>query len=194
MEENLKKIAAVLFLSNQAISLAELKKITGLTDLNQDSLENIFTELNQKLSAIGLVLIRDANKNNKNFEKQEIIIAVKKEMSEIAKNIRVNELEGELTPAALQVITTCAYLNGATSQEISFIRGVMSSQSIRALSARGLIKNNNGKYFLTLECLQALGISKIEELEEFAKTQKDFQEKLNETTQESVQEPVAANT
>jgi len=194
MEENLKKIAAVLFLSNQSVSLAELKKITGLTDSNQDDLENIFTELNKRLLTIGLILIRDANRNNKDYEQQEIIIAVQKEMGEIAKKIRQNELEGDLTPAALQVITICAYLNGASSNEISFIRGVQSSQSIRTLSARGLIKNNNGKYFLSIECLQALGISKIEELEEFKKTQKDFQEKLNEITQESIREPVTANT
>jgi len=193
MEENLKKIAAVLFLSNQAVSLTELKKITELTELDQNSLENIFTELNNRLLTVGLILIRDTNRNNKNYEQQEIIIAVQKEMSEIAKKIRQNELEGDLTPAALQVITICAYLNGASSNEISFIRGVQSSQSIRTLSARGLIKNNNSKYFLTIECLQSLGISKIEELEEFEKTRQDFQERLNETKQESIQEPVAAN-
>lgn len=179
MNENLKKIAVSLFLHNETISIATLKSISGIDDNKE--LENIFNELNLKLNELGLVLLRDTNKN---FEKQNIVIAVKKEFIEIAKNIKKIDLEGELTPASLQVITIIAYLDGVTKNEISFIRGIESGKSIRTLSSRGLIKNENGKYFLTIDALKEMGISNISDLPDFESIQKDFKEKLAEILEE----------
>jgi hypothetical protein len=181
MENNLKKISAVLFLNNDAISIQKIKTISGLENINKDELENIFNSLNEKLSEIGLVLLRDSSKS---FEKQEVIIAIKKEMSEIARNLKKDELEGDLTPASLQVMTICVYLSGATKNEINLIRGVQSSQSIRALTSRGLIKIDSGKYFPTIEVLQYMGISDFNDLPDYENIQKDFRQKLSEFLEE----------
>jgi segregation and condensation protein B len=181
MENNLKKISAVLFLNNDAISIQKIKTISDLEDISKDGLENIFNSLNEKLSEIGLVLLRDSSKS---FEKQEVVIVIKKEMSEIAKNLKKNELEGDLTPAALQVMTICAYLSGATKNEINLIRGVQSSQSIRTLTSRGLIKSDSGKYFPTIEVLQYMGIRDFSDLPDYENIQKDFRQKLSEFLEE----------
>jgi len=181
MENNLKKISAVLFLHNDAISIEKVKTISGLENINKDELENIFISLNEKLNEIGLILLRNLSKS---FDKQEVIIAIKKEMKEIAKNLKKDELDGDLTPAALQVMTICAYISGATKNEINLIRGVQSTQSIRSLTSRGLLKLDSGKYFPTIEVLQYMGIKSFSDLPDYEIIQKDFRQKLGEFLEE----------
>jgi len=173
----LRKISVCLFLYNEPISISKLKIISELEEIEEYSLENIFTLLNKKLSEIGLILLRDSNKI---FEKQELLIGVKEHMGVIARNIKKEELSGELTPAALQVMTIIGYLDGPTKEDISLIRGAQSSQIIRTLSARGLIKNEADKYLVSIAALLEMGISKVSELPEFEKTQQDFRERLND--------------
>jgi len=173
----LRKISVCLFLYNEPISIYKLKIISELREIEEYNLENLFSLLNKKLSEIGLILLRDSNKI---FDKQELMIGVKENMGVIARNIKKEELSGELTPAALQVMTIIGYLDGATKEDISLIRGAQSSQIIRTLSARGLIKNEAEKYLVSIEALLEMGISKVSELPEFEKTQQDFRERLND--------------
>lgn len=183
-ENNLKiqeKISAILFLYNDSINISKLKEFLNDSDIKDQEMEIILQDLDKNLNQIGLTLIK---KENKNFEKTELTIAVKKELSDIAKLIKKDELEGELTPAALQVMTICAYLDSPSKNEISFIRGVQSSQSIRSLSSRGLLKREGEKYSLSIEAMKKLGISNLSALPEYEKIKKDFEERLKEILKE----------
>lgn len=91
------KISAVLFLYNDSISVSKIKELLEIQDIKEEELLEIFENLDIKLNEIGLGLLK---KDNKNFEKIELTIVIKKEMSEIAKKIKKDELEGELTPAS----------------------------------------------------------------------------------------------
>ncbi len=175
------KISAVLFLYNDSISVSKIKELLEIQDIKEKELLEIFENLDTKLNEIGLGLLK---KDNKNFEKIELTIVIKKEMSEIAKKIKKDELEGELTPASLQVMTICAYLNSSTKNEISFIRGIQSAQSIRSLSSRGLLKKEGEKYSLSIEAMQKLGITQLNELPEYENIKKDFEERLKEVLKE----------
>lgn len=179
--ENLKeKISTILFLYNDPITLNKIKEFLNI-EIDNKQLKNEIDNLKLELEKLGLTIIE---KENKDEDKTEISISTKKEMSEIVKKIREDELSSELTPASLQVLTICAYLDNPTKNDISFIRGVQSSQSIRSLSSRGLLKKEGEKYSLSIEAMQNLGINKLEDLPDYENIKNDFKERLKEVLEE----------
>ncbi len=179
--DNLKKLSALLFLYNEPITIAKIKEFLKEEDLNKKEIENLIKELEEKLNNIGLTIV---TKEKKDEDKTEITISVLNELENIAKKVRKEELEGDLSAASLQVLTICAYLGPISKSEISFIRGVQSSQSIRSLSSRGLIIKENEKYSITINTLQKLGLNSILDLPEYEKIKADFEEKLKEALHE----------
>lgn len=184
-DELVKKVSAILFLYNEPITLQKLKTFLDDENISEENILEAIKSLELKLSQIGLTIIKNESKNE---NKSEYSIVINSELNEIAKKIRTDELEGELTPASLQVLTICAYLGSSTKNEISFIRGIQSSQSIRSLSVRGLLKRDGEKYSLSTEALQMLGISKIEDLPEYEKIKTDFSERLKEVLETEKEE------
>lgn len=182
-----KEIAGVLFLYDEPITISKIKEFIS-TDANSASNisnEDILDALNilkQDLTKIGLAIIKTESKN------VEYSVSVDASLSHIAKKIRSNELESDLTPASLQVVTICAYLGASTKSEISFIRGVQSSQSIRSLTARGILKKEGDKYLLSNEAMQKLGITDIKDLPEYEKIKVDFTERLQEVMSKEVED------
>ncbi len=175
----LKYISTILFLQNKPISISTIKGF--LESINNNSNEKEILEslelLKEKLLEIGLVLIINSNKN---YLKTEYSIGIDSQLSNLSKNIKQIEMEKDLSPATLQVLTICAYLGTSSKNEISFIRGIQSSQSIRSLLVRGLLKRDGERYSLSTEALQNLGINKIEDLPEYEKIKQDFTERLQE--------------
>lgn len=184
-DELVKKVSAILFLYNEPITLQKLKAFLDDENISEENILEAIKSLESKLSQIGLTIIKNESKNE---NKSEYSIVINSELNEIAKKIRTDELEGELTPASLQVLTICAYLGSSTKNEISFIRGIQSSQSIRSLSVRGLLKRDGEKYSLSTEALQMLGINKIEDLPEYEKIKTDFSERLKEVLETEKEE------
>lgn len=184
-DELVKKVSAILFLYNEPITLQKLKAFLDDENISEENILEAIKSLELKLSQIGLTIIKNESKNE---NKSEYSIVINSELNEIAKKIRTDELEGELTPASLQVLTICAYLGSSTKNEISFIRGIQSSQSIRSLSVRGLLKRDGEKYSLSTEALQMLGISKIGDLPEYEKIKTDFSERLKEVLETEKEE------
>lgn len=170
-------ISTILFLYNNPINLDKIKYFLGDENISIEDIKDSLFELDSLLSNIGLALVKTENKDE---QKVEFIISTKGEFSGIAKAIKKDELYSELTPASLQVLTICAYLGPSTKNEISFIRGVQSSQSIRSLSARGLLKRIGDKYSLSIEAIQKLGVTRLEELPEYEKIKVDFTERLRD--------------
>lgn len=175
----LKYISTILFLQNKPISISTIKGF--LESINNNSNEKEILEslelLKERLLEIGLVLIINSNKN---YLKTEYSIGIDSQLSNLSKNIKQIEMEKDLSPATLQVLTICAYLGTSSKNEISFIRGIQSSQSIRSLLVRGLLKRDGERYSLSTEALQNLGINKIEDLPEYEKIKQDFTERLQE--------------
>ncbi len=179
------KISAILFLYTEPIKINKIKELLNDENLNTDIIKENINKLNTKLSDIGLTVIENKLENSDNFE---YTVSIKNELENIAKKIKQDELEGDLTPAALQVLTICAYLGASTKNEISFIRGVQSTQSIRSLSTRGLIKKVGDKYILSIDALQRLGVNKIADLPEYEKINKDFTDRLKEVLKDDKEE------
>ena len=179
--DNLKKLSALLFLYNEPITISKIKEFLKEEDLSKKEIENLLKDLEEKLKTVGLTIVK---KEKKDEDKSEITISVLSELGEIAKKVRKEELEGDLTSASLQVLTICAYLGPISKSEISFIRGVQSTQSIRSLSSRGLITKENEKYSISIEAMQKLGLNNISDLPEYEKIKTDFEEKLKDALHE----------
>ena len=168
----MQKIITLLFLSGEPMSLHNLSK---LSNENKEDIEKLFPQIKSFLNQGGLDLL---------VHKEEVSIVTKSEFASLIENFWTQELKGELTPAALQVLTLVAYLDKPTRADISFVRGVQSSQSIRTLSVRGLIKREGEICSLTSDALKHLGVTSIEELPEYEKLHIELLEKLESVKKE----------
>jgi segregation and condensation protein B len=162
----LEKVITILFLSGDPVPVKKLAEFLGIT--KEEITENA-PFVKTKLEEVGLTLL---------LSNEGLSIVTKKEESTLVESWTKTELEGDLTPAALQVLTLVAYLGYPTREQISYIRGVQSNQSIRALTVRGLITKVGEVCSLTAESMKQLGITHVEELPEYQKMHKDLLEKI----------------
>jgi segregation and condensation protein B len=162
----LEKVVTLLFLSGDPIAIKKMAEFLKITEA--EITENL-PFVKSKLEELGLTLL---------VSNEGISIATKPEQSSLVEEWTKIELQGELTPAALQVLTLVAYLGYPTREQISYIRGVQSSQSIRTLAVRGLIARVGEICSLTVDSLKQLGITKVEELPDYAVMHADLLEKL----------------
>ena len=176
----LKKISTTLFLYGDGITISKIQELAEINISEKDFLE-ILEDLKKNLKEIGLVLLISSEKD---FLKKELSLNVDAEYMKIKENVKKEELEGDLSPASLQVLTICAYLGEVNKHDISFIRGVKSTQSIRSLSSRGLLKKDGEKYSLSLDSLSKLGLKSIQELPDYENIKKDFQDRLKDILEE----------
>ena len=162
----LEKVITLLFLSGDPVPVKKLAEFLGIS--KEEVVENA-PYVKSKLEEVGLSLL---------VSNDGLSIVTRGEQSALVESWTKEELKGELTPAALQVLTLVAYLGYPTREQISYIRGVQSAQSIRVLTVRGLINRVGEICTLTNESLQQLGLTKVEELPEYEKMHKDLLEKL----------------
>lgn len=164
----LQKLITILFLSGDPLPI---QTIASILKIKKEEIEEHIDSLKTALQAIGLDLL-----NNKDG----LSIVTQPSQAELVEIFWTEELKGDLTPATLQVLTLVAYLETPTREQISYIRGVQSSQSIRALTVRGLINRNGEICTLTSEAMKQLGITKVSELPDFENIRKNFESKLQE--------------
>ncbi len=162
----LDKVITLLYLSGDPLPA---QKIAELLLIPKEEVLDNAPFIKSKLEEIGLTLL---------VSNEGLSITTKPEQSELVMAFRKEELKGELTPASLQVLTLVAYLGYPTREQISYIRGVQSSQSIRSLAVRGLINRVGEICSLTTDSLKQLGVTKVEELPEYEKFHRDLLEKL----------------
>ncbi len=163
----LQKLVTILYLSGEPLPISTVAKIL---DVKVEEIEKNLDELKSALINIGLELIHS---------KDELSIVTQSSQASLVEKFWIEELEGDLTPASLQVLTLVAYLKTPTRGEISYIRGVQSNISIRTLTVRGLIRRQGEVCDLTGEALKYLGVTKVEELPDYESISNSLKEKLN---------------
>lgn len=163
-----KKVINILFLSGDEISIQKIKSIINCeTDIKIDLIK-----IQNALKDLGLNLLN----NNDNLQ-----IVTSNEYSDILKSFTSQEYNGDLTPSALQVITIISYMGESSDADISFIRGIQSSQILRSLTTRGLLKKDQNKYSLSNESLSMLGITDMQNLPEYDVLSVKIREKLKDS-------------
>lgn len=177
--ELVKQLEAILFYK------AEPMKISHLADLLEVSIDTILTELDkleEKLKDHGIKLAK---------KDDQVALTTTEEASAIIEKYTKEEFNRELGKASIETLAIIAYKKSVSRAEIDYIRGVNSSFILRNLMIRGLIERvineTDSRGFLyrpTFDMLNYLGVSKLEDLPEFAEVAKelsDIKEDKDET-------------
>lgn len=177
------KIEAILFWKGEPMSrkkLAEILKV-GQTELN-DGLVN----LKAALGARGVVLLEAGN---------DVSLGTAPELSSLIEHLTKEELNKDLSKAALEALSIILYKNGATRADIDGIRGVNSSFTLRALSMRGLIErtidtNDNRRYVYkpSMQLISYMGLTSVEELPEYGDVNSSIEKAAKEIQEELAKE------
>jgi segregation and condensation protein B len=154
-------IEGILFALGKPLSRADLMKVLGV---DQESLERAAASLHSNTGR-GVVLVDDG----KMFE-----LRTAPEVGELIERMRKEEGSRDIGRAGLEVLSTILYRGPLTRAEVDFIRGVNSSQTMRTLTMRGLIRKvPNPKdersflYEATTELFAAVGSTSPHDLLEY---------------------------
>ncbi len=168
------KIEALLFFRGEPMSLWE---IGAALRAEPDDVKTAFESLKQNLVGRGVTIVEHDGK---------VMLGTSPEMSKFFEELRKEELNKELSKAALETLSIILYKDSVTRSEINFIRGVNSGYILRNLEIRGLVDRVAHKsdarmyvYKPSLELLSYLGVSGVSELPQFELMQKTLRDKLS---------------
>ena len=163
------QLEAILFWKAEPVSF---KKLAALLNIDVETVKNGLDELENTLRGRGLTLVRTD---------EEAMLGTAKELSPLIEQLTKEELTKDLGKAGLETLSIILYKGPLSRSQIDYIRGVNSAFIVRNLLIRGLVERvENPKdarsflYKTTLDLLSHLGISKIEELPEYAQVREDI--------------------
>jgi len=165
------KIEAVLFWKGEPITLAKLATLVGS---DKDAVREALGTLSASLENRGLAVV---------VSDDEVELRTAPSASALIEKLTKDELMRDLGKAGLETLSIVLYRHPIKRSEIDYIRGVNSSFILRNLLMRGLVervseKEDTGRgysYKPTIELLSHLGVSKIEDLPDFARVKADLE-------------------
>lgn len=153
------KIEGLLFYRGEEVSKKELSSLFNKTI---EEIEQALETLEEKLKNRGIVLVK---------KDDSVVLGIASELGSLIEGIRKDELDKELSKAAVETLSIILYKDKVTRSEIDYIRGVNSSFILRNLLVRGLIEkifdpkdSRRILYRPTLDALSFMGITSINEL------------------------------
>lgn len=179
-------IEALLFALGRPLSRAELQK---MLKASPEALAAAIAQLAGERG--GVVLVDDGT---------TLELRTAPEASEAVERVRKDEYSREVGRAGLEALAAILYgpkagRDGLTRTEIDFIRGVNSSQTLRTLAMRGLIRKmpnpKDERSFLyqpTTELLSSLGVAHLSDLPDYETVRQKLSE-LERSFRQSQEEP-----
>lgn len=160
------KIEALLFGLGRPMAYTEL---AAVLEVSADDIRNAAKEVMQG----GIVLIDDG---------RTLELRASGDATALIEKVRKEEFTREVGRAGLEVLSAILYRSPLSRSEIDFIRGVNSSQTLRTLTMRGLVRRvpnpRDERSFLyepTTEALAELGVTAVEELPEYTTLREQLQ-------------------
>lgn len=175
-------LESMLFISGEAMSF---KKLSKYTSIEIADLESAADELAKKYNEEGRglrILIKD----------KEVQMVTAGENSKYVESFMKADIEGELSRAALEVLSVVAYRGPIPRSKIEEIRGVNCSFTLRHLLIRGLVERIDNPsdartylYRISFDFLKKLGVEKVEDLPRFEelKNKKILEERFVENAE-----------
>ena len=177
---------------NKQAVLEGLLFVVGEDGLNLEQIMDVL-EIEEEEAKELIMCLRDSyNEPNRgiriDFLGNKIKLTTKREHKEFYKKLIENPETNTLSQAALETLAIIAYNEPITRAEVDDLRGVSTSQMIRKLVAKGLIKESGRShlpgrpilYSTTSEFLDYFGLSKIEELPDISDFYKETETKEEE--------------
>jgi segregation and condensation protein B len=163
------KIEAILLFKNEPVTTNELAKILAVSKVE---VEEAVKNLHNFYTNRGVVVITDGEK---------ITLGTNPELSGLIESIQKEEVSKDIGRAGLETLSIILYKGPVSRREIDHIRGVNSGFILRNLLIRGLIERTEGNersysYKPTLELLRHLGVTRREELPEYATALRKMEE------------------
>ncbi len=156
------KIEAILFFKGEPVAL---KKLGELLKVSPGEVLAAISNLKSTLENRGVALIENNN---------EFTLGTAPELSKLIEDLQKEELNKDLSKAALETLSIVLYKNGVSRAEIDYIRGVNSSFTLRALSIRGLVEKTTDPkdsrryiYKPSFDLLSYMGVKSVEELPDY---------------------------
>lgn len=156
-------LQALLFASGEAMAK---KQVLKLLEIPEDMLAAAVSDLSRQLAGTGLTLMETAT---------ELELRTAPDAAPVVEKLRQSELARDLGKAGLETLAVILYQDGATRGEIDWVRGVNSTAALRSLLMRGLVERSTDaadkrrvRYTATLDALAHLGLSRREELPNYA--------------------------
>jgi segregation and condensation protein B len=169
-----KQIEAILFWKGEPISI---KKLSQILEKTEEEISNALKILEEKLSNRGIILV---------YKDDEVTLGTSKEVSEIIEKLTKDELMRDLGKAGLETLSIIIYQGPISRAEIDYIRGVQSNFILRNLMIRGLVEKvpnpKDQRSFLykpTFEMLSFMGVSKIEDMPNYAEARNEIENYKN---------------
>jgi segregation and condensation protein B len=158
------QLEALLFWKGEPIALKKAAAALGSTE---EEVGAALSALEASLATRGLRIMRNGD---------EIEMRTSPEASALIERLTKEELVRDLGKAGLETLAIILYKGPIRRSEIDYIRGVNSSFILRNLLIRGLIERTSeeesgGRGYLyapTIDLLAHLGVSKIDDLPEYA--------------------------
>lgn len=155
------QVEALLFALGRPLSRKEL---IAMLDVDAAALEAAIAQLT-KVEGRGIVCIDDG---------KEVELRTAAETAQVIEEVRKAEFSREIGRAGSETLAAVLYRGPLTRSEIDFIRGVNSSQTVRTLLMRGLLRRvpnpRDERSFLyepTTELLAELGVEHQDELPDY---------------------------
>ncbi len=185
------KIEALLFIYGEPI---KIKKLIELLEVSEDDIDKALTNLALNLKN------DDARGLNLLVGNGDAQLVTKPDLMPVVTGMIKQEMDSELTPAALEALSIIVYLGPCGRAEIDYIRGVNSSFTLQNLTIRGLIskkpdhnRGNAFSYQVTFDFLKHIGVSSPEELPDYQKYKdlnKLFKKEKTDNENEQLKSPV----
>jgi segregation and condensation protein B len=179
MEKLCTGVEAVLFWKGEPVSIKKLSQTFAKTE---EEILNSLKKLEESLVGRGVSLI---------WKEDEVTLGTSKNVSEIIEKLTKEELIRDLGRAGLETLSIIIYQGPISRAEIDYIRGVQSTFILRNLMIRGLVeKITNPKdqrsflYKPTFELLSYMGLTKIEDMPEFAQAKAEIEAYKNTVVSE----------
>ncbi|HSR50389.1 MAG TPA: SMC-Scp complex subunit ScpB [Acidobacteriota bacterium] len=178
------QILSILFASRDPVSIAELQEVFPEREATEirEAMEVLREDFNQMQAAVELRQVAGGFR-----------ITTLPEHHETIREYLKNKPSAKLTMAALETLAVVAYKQPITIPEISEIRGVKGSSTIKTLLEKKLIETRGRKktagrpmqYATTREFLIHFGLNDLSELP----TLKELEEILSQDDDESLEPP-----
>jgi segregation and condensation protein B len=164
-KELAQQIEALLFALGRPLGRKEL---AAMLEVEMQAVERALAEFGSQ-SGRGVVCVDDG---------KEVELRAVPEAAKLIERVRKEEFAREIGRAGSEALAAVLYRGPLTRSEIDFIRGVNSSQTIRTLLMRGLLRRipnpKDERSFLyepTTELMAQLGIAHEDELPDYAEVQ-----------------------
>ena len=161
-------LEALLFMHGEPMPYKRIQTVLGL---EREELDAVVLDLKSHLEdeGRGLTVISD---------REKIQLATKPDYNPILESFVKEEISEDLTPASVEALSIIAYLGPISRARIEYLRGVNSIVILRSLMIRGLVERfpdpehpSGFLYRTTFDLMKHLGITKKEDLPDYAKFQ-----------------------